>query len=195
MIGVLDTQIANASSVLYSLERLGFSAQMTQDPDTLSKCSHVILPGVGTAKALMSRIQSLEIRNCLLELKQPTLGICLGMQALYTFSEEGGVDCLGIFSGKVSQIQAPAGFSIPHMGWNQVKPCRDSRLLNGIEKDASFYFVHSFCVPSGSETSAYTDHGVSIPAVVERGNWFGTQFHPERSGVVGERLLLNFLNL
>jgi len=193
MIAVLNTRIANASSVLYALENLGYSAKLSQDPEELTRASRVILPGVGTASALMEHIKNGELKQCLLELKVPVLGICLGMQALYDFSEEGNVDCLGVFGGSVKKFVPRVPLPIPHMGWNQVNSLGQSALLRGIPDGTYFYFVHSFVAPFGSETRAETEYGGRVPAVVEGGNWFGTQFHPERSGKAGEVLLKNFL--
>ncbi len=195
MIAVLNTRIANAASVLNSLDRIGYSALLTQDPHKITKSSRVILPGVGSASALMDHLKSFEISDCLKSLTQPVLGICLGMQALYDFSEEGWVDCLGIFSGRVVKLNPPGNLPIPHMGWNQVNHCQTSRLLKGIPDHSYFYFVHSFQVPEGPETTAFTEYGNKIPAVIESSHWFGTQFHPERSGSWGEKLLKNFLDL
>lgn len=201
MITVLNTGLANAASVLYAIERLGYSATLTDDPDQIQQSSRVILPGVGTASALMKHLQSHELNECLNSLTQPVLGICLGMQAFYEFSEEGGVNCLGIFPGQVKKITPvpnttlPQPLPIPHMGWNQVIPTKNSLLLKGIPNESHFYFVHSFRVPLGSETVAFTEYGEEIPAVIESSHWFGTQFHPERSGKIGEKVLRNFLTL
>jgi imidazole glycerol-phosphate synthase subunit HisH len=195
MIAVLNTGVANAASVLYAFERMGYTAVLTQDPDEISKSSRLILPGVGTAGALMGRIQSLEIKESLLKFKEPVLGICLGMQAMYEFSDESKVSCLGVFKGKIKKLKVPPGFSSPHMGWNQVSASGECQLLNGIQSSTYFYFVHSFRAPQGPETRAVTEYGEQIPSVVESSNWFGTQFHPERSGAAGEALLRNFLKL
>jgi glutamine amidotransferase len=195
MIAVLNTRLANAASVLNAIGNLGYSAVLTQDPDQIAKSSRLILPGVGTAAALMNHIHSHELKECLTQINQPVLGICLGMQVLYQFSEEGNVDCLGIFEGSVKGIKPGLKLPVPHMGWNRVLDIRDSKLLKGIPNGSYFYFVHSFRVPDGPETSAIAEYGEDIPALVESSHWFGTQFHPERSGSLGERLLLNFLNL
>ena len=203
MIAVLDTGIANAASVLYAIERIGYAAVLTDDPEKLLKSSHVILPGVGTASALLRRLQSQELKACIRDLTQPVLGICLGMQVLYDFSEEGNTSCLGVFNGSVRRLN-PSGNSfekqsgnlpVPHMGWNQVKSVRDSQLLKGVPEESYFYFVHSFCAPIQTETVAITEYGENVAAVVESDQWFGTQFHPERSGLMGEKVIKNFLSL
>ena len=194
MISVLDTQIANAASVLNAIERIGLSAELTSEPDKIQKSSHIIFPGVGTANAMMDRVRDAELANCLRELTQAVLGICLGMQILYEFSEEGNVPCLGLFPGTVRRLSTQ-NLAIPHMGWNRVTLTGPSLLMKGLADDSYFYFVHSFQAPTGPETKAFSEYGTRIPAVMERGNWFGTQFHPERSGPMGEQVLRNFLAL
>lgn len=195
MIAVLDTGFANAASVLYAIERIGHHSLLTRDPEQILKSSRVILPGLGTASALMSALHAQELKNCLQSLTQPVLGICLGMQSLYEFSEEGNVKCLEIFKGSVKKIIPRENMAIPHMGWNQVNRSQESLLLKEIPNDSYFYFVHSYQVPEGKETVAFTEYGTQIPAVIESSHWFGTQFHPERSGTLGEKLIKNFLNL
>lgn len=199
MITVLDTGIANAASVLYALERLGHKPLLSHDPEDLTSSSKIILPGVGTATALFERLHSLELMDCLRRLKQPVLGICLGMQALYTHSEEGETTCLGILKGRVTRLSAHSNFgqtlTVPHMGWNQIHQVRESRLLREIPENSNFYYVHSFAAALDTTTVATTEYGSQFSAVVEFENWFGTQFHPERSGSWGEKLLSNFLDL
>lgn len=198
MITVLDTGLANASSVIYALDRIGVKSHLSRDPDFVTKSSRVIIPGVGTANALMCLLNSSELGETIKKLKQPVLGICLGMQAFYEFSDEGGVKCLGLLKGRVTRLQPEGNLPIPHMGWNRVvgvasSSLSQSILFKGIAADSHFYFVHSYRAPSANETVALTNHGETIPAAIEFQNWFGTQFHPERSGEVGERVLRNFL--
>lgn len=194
MIAILDTGIANLSSVAFACERLGRAYVITSDAEQLNKASHVIFPGVGTAKAFMKGVKENEILECLKTLTQPVLGICLGMQVLYEWSEEGEQNTLGILPGQVRRLEADA-LPVPHMGWNRVLFNVDSLLLKGIEPNSFFYFVHSFVVPDSRKISAWTEYGERIPSVVESGSWFGTQFHPERSGEIGQNLLSNFLQL
>lgn len=194
-VSVLDTGVANVASVLYSLERIGCKGGLTSDPDVLKNSSHVILPGVGTATALFARLHALELIECLRGLTQPVLGICLGMQALYAYSEEGEISCLSILNGRVRRLAPVGGQTVPHMGWNQVHRVADSRLLKDLPESSNFYFVHSYGAEVDTAAVAVTDHGGQFAAVVESANWFGTQFHPERSGAMGERLLSNFLKI
>ena len=195
MISVVDTGVANSASVLYALERLGYKGELTANPELIRKSQHVILPGVGTASACMEKLIDRGLDECLRGLSQPVLGICLGMQMLYSQSDEGNVECLKVFEGRVRKLVPPNHLPIPHMGWNRVSQVRKSRLLENIVDGTHFYFLHSFRVPEGSEIVAVSHYGEVVPAVVEQGNWFGTQFHPERSGAAGEQLLRNFLNL
>ena len=194
MIAILDTGVANTASVFYAVKRLGYTPLLTADLDLLQKSTHLILPGVGTASALMERLNSLELIEMISSLTQPVLGICLGMQALYEFSEEGNTSCIKIFPGKVTQLR-PTPLSVPHMGWNKVHQKKESLLLKGVTPSSYFYFVHSYQAPQCPEVTADTEYGERIPAVIEQGNWFGTQFHPERSGQTGEKVLQNFLTL
>lgn len=195
MITIVNTGVANISSVLFACERMGKVARVSQNKDEISACTHVILPGVGTASASMANLARLGLVDCIQKLKQPTLGICLGMQLMFESSEEGNVKGLGHFKGHVRRLSPMPNFAIPHMGWNQVSKSKESLLLAGIPNETHFYFVHSFRAPEGDETVAISLYSERIPAVIERSNWFGTQFHPERSGEAGAQLLKNFLSL
>jgi glutamine amidotransferase len=195
MIALINTGVANVASVLYALERLGTKATVTSDPEVILNSSHVILPGVGTANACMDNLKRAGIAQALPTLKVPVMGICLGMQLLYAHSDEGDADCLGIFKGTVQKLVPEGKLPVPHMGWNQVKLIAPSILLRGIKDETNFYFVHSFHVPAGAAITAVSNYGQVVPAVVEKDNWFGTQFHPERSGKDGEQILRNFLSL
>lgn len=194
MIAVVDSGGANLTSVLDALERLGAQATLTRDPETIRRGEKVILPGVGAAGPAMERLRSAGLDGCLKELTQPVLGICLGMQLLFTSSEEGPTDCLGIIPGRVTRLR-PQGLAVPHMGWNQVALQRPSALFEGISENEFFYFVHSYQAEPGAWVTARCDYGAPVPAAVERGNFFGVQFHPERSSKAGARLLQNFLAL
>jgi glutamine amidotransferase len=143
----------------------------------------------------MARLRSSRLADVLPSLTQPVLGICLGMQLLFERSEEGETDCLGILPDSVRRLQPKAGQPVPHMGWNQLSAVREDPILDGIAPDDYVYFVHSFAVPVSDVTLASADYGVSLSAIVRRGNFWGTQFHPERSARVGARVLANFLKL
>jgi glutamine amidotransferase len=189
----VDSGGANIGSVRYALERLGVSAEMTAEADTILAADRVILPGVGAAAPAMARLRQLDLVPLLRGLKQPLLGICLGMQLLFEGSEEGDVECLGLVPGRVRKMPPSAGVRVPHMGWNRLRPTRADPLLDGVADGAQAYFVHSFAAPVTGDCLASCEHGQPFSAMVRRGNVAGAQFHPERSGAVGARLLQNFL--
>ena len=190
-ITVVDSGGANLSSVLFALDRLGLKSELTTDAGKIRAAERVVLPGVGAAGAVMRNLADRGLIGCLRELKQPVLGICLGMQILFERSEEGDVECLGVIPGTVRELPGRAGFPVPHMGWNRVTG--DSPLLARSEE--YFYFVHSFAAPLGDCVTGVADYGGAVPAVVQRGNYMGVQFHPERSGVAGAQLLKRFAEL
>lgn len=196
-VAVVDSGGANLASVLFALERLGARAKLTRDPDEISKAPRVLLPGVGAAGACMQTLRSRELIACLRELRQPALGICLGMQLLYESSEEGAegdTDCLGLIPGRVTELQAAPKLPVPHMGWNRVLG-GGSAIFPESESGSYFYFVHSFVAPEGPGVRGSADYGRPVPAIVEWKNWFGVQFHPERSGAAGAALLKRFLEV
>lgn len=197
MIAIVDTGGANIASVKNALARLNYESELTADPKKIEQATHVILPGVGAAGAAMERIHRNGLFQALKELKRPTLGICLGMQILFERSTEGDVQCLGIFDGTVQKLVPEVSLTVPHMGWNRVNSIESesSKLLFGIPQGTHFYFVHSYVAPRAATLRGVFEYGGSFPALVEKENFFGVQFHPERSGVWGERLLTNFLNL
>jgi glutamine amidotransferase len=195
VIAVVDSGGANFGSVLFALERIGVSAVITADPVIIQQSDKVILPGVGAAGAAMRGLRERELVSCLRELTQPVLGICLGMQLLYERSEEGETECLGVLSGTVRKMKPRPGAPIPHMGWNAVTLAGRGPCPLLVAEGEQFYFVHSFAAPAGDAVLAVSEYGDDVPAIVRSGNWFGTQFHPERSGAPGERLLRRFVDL
>lgn len=190
---LIDAGGANIGSVRYALERLGAHARLSADPREIAGAERVILPGVGAAAAGMARLQQLGLVEVVRGLRQPLLGICLGMQLLYESSEEGNVECLGLLPGRVRKLPVGSGIRVPHMGWNTLVACREDPLLVGLEQGQQAYFVHSYAAPVTDDTLATSTHGIGFAAVVRRGNCRGAQFHPERSAAVGARLLENFL--
>lgn len=190
---VVDSGGANIGSVCYALNRLGVSAQLSADAATIAGAERVILPGVGAAGPAMARLQSLDLLPTLRGLRQPLLGICLGMQLLFEHSEEGAVDCLGLLPGRIGKLSTQPGIRVPHMGWNRLRQRRESPLLDGIDDGDYAYFVHSYAAPVSEDCIASCRHGDEFAAVVQRGHVMGAQFHPERSGVTGRRMLENFL--
>ena len=194
-LAIIDSGGANISSVTHALRRLGADPVFTADADTIGSADRVILPGVGAAGAAMSRLRELGLVECIQQLQQPVLGICLGMQLLFEQSDEDGVECLGIIPGTLEIMPASQGIRVPHMGWNTTTVKRQDPLLNGLPEHPWFYFVHSYRAPIGDSTLATCQHGEPFAAIVRKKNFRGVQFHPERSARSGARLLANFLEL
>jgi glutamine amidotransferase len=192
---IIDSGGANLASLQFAFERLGASTHVTTDANTIRAASRVVLPGVGAAADAMQRLRNSGIAALLPTLTQPVLGICLGMQLLFSRSEEGATDCLGILPETVRRLQPAPGLPVPHMGWNQLAPVRDDPILEGISPDDYVYFVHSYAAPVSDITLATTDYGIAVTAIVRKGNFWGAQFHPERSAGTGARVLANFLRL
>ena len=192
---IIDSGGANLASLLFAFERLGARARVTTDAAEITSAARVILPGVGAAANAMQRLRDSGVAALLPALKQPVLGICLGMQLLFNHSEEGATDCLGIVPDSVRRLKAVPGLPVPHMGWNQLNRLRDDPILDGIGPQDYVYFVHSYAAPVSAVTLATTDYGIALSAVVRKGNFWGAQFHPERSAGTGARLLANFLRL
>ena len=196
---IIDTGCANLSSVRMAIERLGVSVQVSKEAEVIRRADKLILPGVGTAKAAMHNLNERGLVDLIREAKQPLLGFCLGMQMLAEASEEhmGGeqdIACLGIVPGKVKLMQVGA-LRLPHMGWNQIEHNGSHPLFAGIPSGSYFYFVHSYALEVTAATLARCDYGGPFTAVVGKDHFFGAQFHPERSGKAGARLIQNFIAL
>ncbi|MFO1392622.1 MAG: imidazole glycerol phosphate synthase subunit HisH [Steroidobacteraceae bacterium] len=194
-VAIIDNGGANIASLRYALDRLGADSHLTADPEVLNAAPRVILPGVGAAADAMQRLETSGLVATIRALRQPVLGICLGMQLLFESSEEGDTRCLGLIAGRVQRFPQRDGYPVPHMGWNQVDFAVAEPLLRGIDTGDYVYFVHGYAAPVGPWTVATTDYGGPFSAVVRQGNFAGAQFHPERSGSTGSRLLANFLEL
>ncbi|HEX5462390.1 MAG TPA: imidazole glycerol phosphate synthase subunit HisH [Steroidobacteraceae bacterium] len=192
---IVDSGGANLASLQFALERLGVRVRVSSDAREIAAAARVVLPGVGSAPDAMQRLRRCGLAELLPTLRQPVLGICLGMQLLFERSAEGMTECLGLLPGAVRRLDAVAGRPVPHMGWNQLAEVREDPLLTGIGPGEYFYFVHSYAVPASAVTLAHVHYGEAVSAVVRRGNFWGTQFHPERSASAGARLLGNFLRL
>lgn len=190
---IVDTECANLTSVKFALERLGVKATISADIEQIQAAERVILPGVGTAAAAMRNLQSKGLIQPLQELTQPVLGICLGMQLLTAFSEEGQVDCLGVIPSRTVRLPCD-GLPSPHMGWNKVKPTSNNPLLSRSQAPYC-YFVHSYAVAIDDYCIASCDYGQPFAAMIRHNNFFGAQFHPERSGAAGRAILKQFLEL
>jgi len=193
-VAIIDGGGSNIASLQFALARLGRASVLTTDAAVITAARHVILPGVGAARAAMAKLGAAGLQHLIPRLTQPVLGICLGMQLLFDASEEDDAQCLGILRGVARRFESSPGRPVPHMGWNQLRDCAAIPLLNGVSDGAYCYFVHSFALPVTSETVASAEYGRTFAAVAARGNFLATQFHPERSGTVGARILDNFLN-
>ena len=198
MIAIIDSGGANIASVIFALERCGATGTLTTDAEMIASADKVILPGVGAAPVAMAQLQKAGLVDCIRGLTQPVLGICLGMQLLFERSEEGDTALLSSIPGTVGAFQPAPGLSIPHMGWNRLLPTAGAAanpLLKGIDDGAHVYFVHSYFAPVSGDTVAACRYGADFTALVAHGNFMGAQFHPERSGPIGARILQNFLEL
>ena len=193
---LLDSGGANLGSVHAAFSRLGFDAPVTSEEDVIKNATHVVLPGVGAAGACMAKLRDNGLDQLIPRIAQPLLGICVGMQLLYEHSEESDTKCLGLLQGVVRLLPSSPGIRIPHMGWNRLNatPGASHPLMAGLE-EASVYFVHSYAASSSDDTIASTTHGNPFTAVAAHGRVMGAQFHPERSGPAGARLLRNFLSI
>ncbi|PNK64733.1 MULTISPECIES: imidazole glycerol phosphate synthase subunit HisH [Pantoea] len=192
---ILDTGCANLSSVKWAVERLGYTPDVSRDPDVVLRADKLFLPGVGTARAAMNQLEERDLVDLIKACTQPVLGICLGMQLLGSSSEEnGGIPTLGIIDAECGLMDTH-GLPLPHMGWNQITAQAGNHLFRGIDEESYFYFVHSYAMPVNASTIAQCDYGQPFTAAVQKDNFFGVQFHPERSGKAGAQLLKNFLEM
>ncbi len=194
-VAIIKYNAGNICSVDYALKRLGVAPIITADPEILRKADKVIFPGVGEALTTMEYLRAHRLDEVIQTLKQPVLGICLGMQLLCQHSEEGDTDCLGIFPADVKRFQPNRHEDkVPHMGWNTLSHV-NSDLFKGDLEGKFAYFVHSYYVPVNAYTAATTDYIQPFSASLHKANFYATQFHPEKSGSVGEQILKNFLQL
>jgi len=191
-VAVIDYGAGNVKSVLIALERLGVSGFLTADAAAIQAADRVVFPGQGTAAMALEKLKASGLDRLLLELKQPVLGICLGLQLFFDYTDEGNVQGLGLIPGRVKRFQAP--LKIPQMGWNTLSGLKGP-LFDGIEEGAHMYLVHSYFAPLVPETIGQATYGQPYTVAVQKNNFYGVQFHPEKSGPAGRRLLQNFLTL
>lgn len=189
---IIKYNAGNVQSVLYALERVGFSAELTDDPEKIKQADKVIFPGVGHAGAAMRYLKEKELDKVLPTLKQPFLGICLGMQLMCSQSEEGNTDCLGIFEESVRGFQSDK-LKIPQIGWNQISHLK-TPLFDQVPENSFIYLVHGYYAAVGAHTIAETDYIHPYSTALHKDNFYGVQFHPEKSAAVGERILYNFMS-
>lgn len=201
MIGVIDYGAGNIYSVQSTLDRLGLKYGMIQSKADYAagqsdRFDRFIIPGVGHAGAAMRQLELSGMAEEIPTIQKPVLGICVGMQLMTQYSEEGDSQLLGLIPLDTLHFKGRIDLKTPHMGWNQVMPDKTSPLFEDVAEDAYFYFVHSYYIPfQAGLTSAYTDYGVRFSAAFERDNFYGVQFHPEKSGAAGEQVLLNFAKI
>lgn len=194
-VAIIKYNAGNLFSVSHTLRRLGVEALITADKEILSSADKIIFPGVGQAETTMKYLRSQRLDEMIKDLKQPVLGICLGMQLMCNSSEEGNTECLGIFSTPVKRFLPDCKEEkVPHMGWNTIHHTGKG-LFESLPQDEFVYFVHSYYVPVNEFTSAQTDYIQPFSAALQKDNFYATQFHPEKSGKTGELILHNFLNL
>ena len=194
-VAVVKLGVGNTASVMFALERLGANAVLTDEPVRVAEAERVILPGVGAAAHAMTLLRAKGLSEVLRNFARPLLGICLGQQLLFETSDEGDAEGLGRIAGRVTRFPISAQAPTPHMGWSKLETTRENALLEDVGDAAYAYFVHSFVCPDTEATIATARYGERFPAMVASGSAFGCQFHPERSGAPGARILQNFLSL
>ena len=200
-VAIIKYNAGNVQSVLYALQRLGTNAIVTDEVDKILSADKVIFPGVGNAASAMEYLKEKKLNELIVSLKQPVLGICLGLQLLCNSSEEGNTKCLGIFDSVVKKIDDSVfqnknlvPYKIPHMGWNTIDHL-SSTLMKGVAENSYVYFVHSYYAELSPATIATTDYINPFSAAMQKNNFYGVQFHTEKSGLTGEQILKNFLNI
>ena len=194
MIAIIDYKMGNLRSVENALKRLGAEFVVTADAEIIRRADRVLLPGVGNAAEAMDNLRKADLVDVIRSLRRPVLGICVGMQVMCRHSEEGDAKCLGIFDAHVKRFVPTAEEKVPHMGWNSIGNL-ESKLFKDIKGGEMVYYVHSYYPELCPDTIATTHHGVMFSAALKYENFYGTQFHPEKSGDVGERIIANFLKL
>ena len=194
MIAIVDYDTGNLCSVWNALERIGAKYVITDNAEVIKNADKVLLPGVGEASSAMKKLHERGLCEVIKNLTQPVLGICIGMQLMCRSSEEGNTECLGIFDTEVKRFYADkkAGVKVPHMGWNEIHNIK-TPLLDSIKEGVFLYFVHSFAPQMCDEAIATSENGMHFAAALNKGNFYGTQFHPEKSGSIGELILKNFI--
>jgi glutamine amidotransferase len=196
MIAIIDYNAGNTCSVINALNRLNVAYELTSDHHKIRNAEKIILPGVGHAKSAMDNLINRDLVEVLQECEQPFLGICVGMQLMAERSTEGPTETLKIIRIEVDRFHFTSNeLKVPHMGWNQISITQNHPIFKGIENNSFVYFVHSYYMPKNQNTIATTDYGISYSSVVLKNNFIGVQFHPEKSGPVGAKLLKNFIEL
>ena len=192
-VAIIDSGGANIASLLYAFERLDTVAELTTDANTIRSAKHVLLPGVGAARDAMQRLADADLMDVIRDLKQPVLGICLGMQLLCDASEEEDTECLGIIPGVARKLTVAEDCAVPNMGWCATSQNARHPILDNVEDNSWFYYLHSYALPLSEHTLASARHAGDFSAMIGKDNFVAAQFHPERSSQAGAKLLANFL--
>lgn len=192
-LAIIKYNAGNIQSVAFALDRLGVDYIVTENAEEIKKADKVIFPGVGEASTTMNFIRDKKLDQLITSLKQPVLGICLGMQLMCRHSEENNTTCLGIFDEEVKRFESSPDLKVPHMGWNSLTDVKD--WINPQLEEQQVYFVHSYYVPANNNTVAAADYGIPFSAALRKGNFYAVQFHPEKSAKAGELVIKSFLNV
>jgi glutamine amidotransferase len=193
-VAILQYNAGNIRSVFFALKRLGVEPIITNDIEELNKADRIIFPGVGEASSAIENLRENKLDNAIVNFKQPVLGICLGMQLLCKYSEEGNTDGLAVFNNNVKRFPKEKGYKIPHIGWNTISKL-NSELYENLKENDYVYFVHSYYADVNENTNAVCNYIIEYSAGLQKNNFYATQFHPEKSGDIGEKILQNFLNI
>jgi glutamine amidotransferase len=193
-IAIIKYNAGNVCSVEFGLQRLGSTAIVTDDPEEILSADKIIFPGVGAAGVAMDYLREKKLDMLIRDCKQPFFGICLGMQLLCSYSEENETKCIGVFDEAVKKFSGNGNIKVPHMGWNNIYDLRYS-LFKGLSEEEYVYFVHSYYVEKATHTAATADYSIEFSAALQKDNFYAVQFHPEKSGKAGERILKNFIEL
>lgn len=194
MIAIIDYKMGNLRSVENALRRLGAEFEVTADADKIIRADRVLLPGVGNAAEAMHNLRQAGLPEVIKSLRRPVLGICVGMQVMCRHSDEGDAECMGIFDARVKRFKPTPTEKVPHVGWNQIGNL-EKKLFTDIKSGSFVYFVHSYYAELCPDTIATTRHGLLFSSALKYENFYGTQFHPEKSGDTGEQIIKNFLEL
>jgi glutamine amidotransferase len=191
---IIKYNAGNIQSVLFALKRIGYEAIISDNADEINSADKIIFPGVGEASSAMNHLKEKNLDELIIQLKQPVLGICLGMQLMCSSSEEGNTKCLGIFDEQVVRFQSNEHCKVPHVGWNTINHLKSS-LFQDVKENEYMYFVHGYYAPQSAEAIALTNYGLTYSSALSKNNFYGVQFHPEKSGSAGEKILKNFLSI